>query len=405
MPRIKEETESSGGLFFLLGFYTAEGSISFNGNKSSKNRLRFGIKSEEKWLIDLVRNTFFEEFRKDLRICNSSNGMKELWICDKNIADIFLYHCGKGAHSKKLSTDIILANKTSIASFLSGYIMGDGHVSKSANSLGSITFGTVSDNLASQLEILCAKIGISLSLHLTYHDDPRGHSKSGYIYKGEVSSFGAQKIPLYGRKEIRRNIKKNQKKIVVHDDWIAYPVSSVGYSRVNIKVFNLEVTGNNTYLVNNVVVHNCYGTNFKGGYEGPYDILIAPPETEKAVELADLGLHIRYDISTWTTDFPLLNERDIIVRQNNERYIVGPVNPQGSRGAIYQHHFTISHIDIDDIRYKVSITGGENQTPASTDLCREERKSEASPVINDKPEIPEHRIIRGKTITFENITW
>lgn len=149
----------------------------------------------------------------------------------------------------------------------------------------------------------------------------------------------------------------------------------------------------------------CYGTNFVGGYEGAYDIIIAPPETEKSIELADMGLHIRYDWTTWTGDYPLLNERDVIVRQNNERYIVGPVNPQGSRGAIYQQHFTISHIDIDDIRYKIGITGGETEVPESSDIFREERKSPASPVINRKPEIPEPKMIRGRTVTFENITW
>lgn len=149
----------------------------------------------------------------------------------------------------------------------------------------------------------------------------------------------------------------------------------------------------------------CYGTNYKGGYEGPYSIIIAPPETEKSVELMDMGLHVRYDWTTWTMDYPLLNERDVIVRQNNERYIVGPVNPQGQRGAIFQQHFTISYIDEGDIRYRLAITGGETSVPASSDIYREARKSDASPVINDKSEIPEHRQIRGRTVTFENITW
>lgn len=149
----------------------------------------------------------------------------------------------------------------------------------------------------------------------------------------------------------------------------------------------------------------CYGTNYKGGFNGPFDIIIAPPETFKTMELADMGLHIRYDWETWTTDFPLLNERDVIVRQNNERYIVGPVNPQGSRGAIYQQHFTISHIDIDDIRYQLPIEGGETSVPPAWDKYRQDQPTEASPTINDKPEIPEHKIIRGRTVTFDNITW
>lgn len=149
----------------------------------------------------------------------------------------------------------------------------------------------------------------------------------------------------------------------------------------------------------------CYGSNIVGGYSGPYDAIVAPPETEKSVELADMGLHIRYDWASWTTDYPLLNERDIVVRQNNERYVIGPVNPQGSRGAIHQQHFTMSYIDQGDIRYRIPITGGETEVPPSYDEYREPAPTQASPVINNKPEIPKERIIKGKTVTWENITY
>jgi hypothetical protein len=149
----------------------------------------------------------------------------------------------------------------------------------------------------------------------------------------------------------------------------------------------------------------CWGTGITGGYDGPYNVIIAPPETEKQIELADMGLHIRYDWATWMGPFPLINERDVIVRQNNERYVVGPVNPQGSRGAIYQQHFTMSYIDQGDIRYFVPITGGETNVPAAYDPYRQTAPTDASPAVNDKPEIPADKIIRGKTVTFENITY
>lgn len=150
---------------------------------------------------------------------------------------------------------------------------------------------------------------------------------------------------------------------------------------------------------------DCFGTNIVGGYEGPYNVMIAPPESEKMVELADMGLHIRYDWQSWMGPWPLLNERDVIVRQNNERYVVGPVTPQGSRGAIYQQHFSMSYVDQGDIRYQIPITGGETGVPDSYDPYREEAPTDASPAINDKPEIPEERIIRGRTVVFENITY
>ena len=150
---------------------------------------------------------------------------------------------------------------------------------------------------------------------------------------------------------------------------------------------------------------DCYGSGIIGGYAGPIDAIIAPPESEKMVDLGDMGLHIRFDWSTWIGDYPLLNTRDVIVRQNNERYVVGPVTPQGSRGAIYQQHFTMSYIDQGDIRYRVPITGGETSVPVSYDEYRETAPTPAAPVINNKPEILRERIIKGKTVTFENITY
>jgi hypothetical protein len=149
----------------------------------------------------------------------------------------------------------------------------------------------------------------------------------------------------------------------------------------------------------------CFGSTYVPGFYGPVDIIIAPPEAEKSIELLDMGLHIRYDFETWTGPFPILNERDIIVRQSNERYIVGPVNYQGSRGAIYQQHFTITYIDEGDIRYKIGISGGETQVPPSSDLYRGPRLSDASPVIPVKPGIPKERLITGRTVTFENIMY
>ena len=171
------------------------------------------------------------------------------------------------------------------------------------------------------------------------------------------------------------------------------------------KVYNLEVENDPSYIVNGVAVHNCFGTNYVGGYYGPVDITIAPPEAEKSIELLDMGLHIRYDFETWTGPLPRLNERDVIVRQDNQRYIVGPVNYLGSRGAIYQQHFTISYVDEKDIRYKIGIDGGQTSTPESTDAFREDLKSDASPVIPVKPTLPTERLIKGRSVTFENIMY
>ena len=65
----------------------------------------------------------------------------------------------------------------------------------------------------------------------------------------------------------------------------------------------------------------------------------------------------------------------------------------------------MSYIDTGDIKYQVPIVGGEINVPASYDQYRQTAPTDASPVINDKPEIPKERIIRGRTVTFEGITY
>jgi hypothetical protein len=147
----------------------------------------------------------------------------------------------------------------------------------------------------------------------------------------------------------------------------------------------------------------CKGTFYVGGYEGPIDIIVAPPETDKIVNLGDVGLRVNYNWSTWTGPYPLLTSRDFIVRQNNDRFSVDHINAQGSRGAIYQQHFELAQLPQHDVRYTVPITGGETSVPPSWNAYRGPRPTDASPVINDKPGIPEQYQVKGRTPTFENI--
>jgi hypothetical protein len=147
----------------------------------------------------------------------------------------------------------------------------------------------------------------------------------------------------------------------------------------------------------------CYGVGYIGGYQGPLDIIIAPPEGEKIVNLFDIGLRVTYDWPSWTGPYPLLSDRDFIVRQNNDRFSLAHINPQGSRGAIYQQHFQLHQLEQGDIRYQVPITGGAVSVPPAWNAFREPKPTDASPVINDKPTVPEQYQYKGRSVTFENI--
>ena len=97
----------------------------------------------------------------------------------------------------------------------------------------------------------------------------------------------------------------------------------------------------------------CFGTGIQGGYEGPFDILIAPQDGERRVELTQNGMQVMNQYEVWTGPTPLLSQRDFIVRQNNDRYSIGAVNIPSNRGTVLQQHFMIGYFDEKDVRYSV----------------------------------------------------
>jgi len=152
----------------------------------------------------------------------------------------------------------------------------------------------------------------------------------------------------------------------------------------------------------------CYGTGYVGGYEGPFDILIAPPEAEKNLELGEAGIRLNYSFETWTGPSPLLSQRDFIVRGNGERFSVGPITPEGSQGAIFLQHFPVQYIDTKDIIYKVPVNPAatiDGPIPKEDDFREKPGVTTDSPVITNKPEIPDSREIKGRSPNFEDITY
>lgn len=168
----------------------------------------------------------------------------------------------------------------------------------------------------------------------------------------------------------------------------------------------------------------CFGTQIVGGYEGPFDILLAPPEAERNVDYTEAGLALKFRYSTWTGPSPVISQRDFIVKPNGERFSIGPVTPVGQRGAYFQQQFDVGYVDEGDIRYSVPVHGGEFLVPEEFDQHRQapmlqasitevpvpgQAPSPASPIAPLKPEGSEGtaqgKQKRGRTPVFENISY
>lgn len=146
---------------------------------------------------------------------------------------------------------------------------------------------------------------------------------------------------------------------------------------------------------------HCYGVGIVGGYEGPYDIVIAPDDAERRLAQRDIGRQQEHVYEVWTGPSPLLSQRDFLVKINNERYSIGPVRMPTNRGMLLQQHFNIGYFNEKDIRYKVPldrVQGSEYVRPQIPPHLE-------GALQTSKPNIPDERELRGTTLTYENITY
>jgi hypothetical protein len=153
----------------------------------------------------------------------------------------------------------------------------------------------------------------------------------------------------------------------------------------------------------------CYGSGFVGGFDGPYPIRIATPMTEQKIAHTDRGLTLQYQTDTWTSPTPLLSIRDMIVRRNGDRCLVGPPTPvEGPGGYVVQQHFSIEVLDRTDIRYTFPIQPLQNQF---SEMAIDKRGIYV-PEVNAPKEREElitqkdtSNVKKGRTIMFDNINY
>jgi len=171
---------------------------------------------------------------------------------------------------------------------------------------------------------------------------------------------------------------------------------------------------------------HCYGTGFEGGYFGPINIIIGNLTSEHRINQTERGLKLQNQVETWTGPYPILTQRDMILRRNGDRLAVGPITKtEGPNGVLIQQHFSVEVIDATDIRYKLPIQPLPNQytppspidkqgttipevvspkereelvtnfdTPADDTEYEKQKKHDSNSAVD--------RIKRGRSITFEN---
>lgn len=145
----------------------------------------------------------------------------------------------------------------------------------------------------------------------------------------------------------------------------------------------------------------CFGTSIIGGYDGPYDTIIAPDDSERSISQSNRGRSLTHAYETWTGPTPLLSQRDFVVKLNGDRYGIGPVRMPTNRGMQLQQHFSISHLDEGDIRYKVPVLDTTTLVVPQTRYIIP-GSGKAHPETTSREAIPDEREFRGRSPVYEN---
>jgi deoxycytidylate deaminase len=220
---IPAELELDRELLRLFGFYLAEGC-------SSGNQVTFTFGAFAHDYIEEVKRTMSDKFGLKPYEVEARNSVKLRFssvILAKLFGDLF----GKDCYSKRIPGHIMTLLPELQAHILDAHAAGDGHFGKN----GEVRITTASKELAFQI------VQIMLRLRLTPIIDTSLTDHGTTLYRAIWSK---------NKSRARGYIKGN---------FFFVPVRTIRIEKYNGPVYNLEVSGDNSYVTKSFAVHNCIG--------------------------------------------------------------------------------------------------------------------------------------------------
>ena len=241
--------------WWMMGLFVRDGWLVYEkiGNYE-RDRIHF-----------VIANHQIEEFLPKLQSIipnliyrNSQNGCKTYYCTNHEISNI-LKLFGKYAKHKLIPNFVHEAPKYLIREFLNGYLAANG--CKRTRCLNeSSRLITISYNLAFSIQRLYFKLGFIGSLQFN-----KRQGKTQIFPNGKVCNINDAYLF-----EVYENKRRCDYSFIENGyAWITIKNIEIE-NVVNTDVYNLSVVNDNSYIVNNICVHNCYGYQWRN-YNASYN--------------------------------------------------------------------------------------------------------------------------------------
>lgn len=255
---------SDENFWYMIGRYVADGyssteNLHSRGEDKGNRRVYKTIitcgKHEVETVDDLILKTGYKATKSEEKTSY------KFTISDKDLWE-FIQQFGRGAEDKEIPGFLHDMPNNLIDKFLEGYISGDGYSIKSngtRSNKNTYQITTISKYLAYGVEALiqkCYRTQPSITLNKVPNKK---------IIEGRL----VNQKPFYSI----RLTKEKQKlaNYFVEDGFIWTPFKSKLREDVEIEVYNFEVDDDNSYSVNNLIVHNCQAWSIAGQQGGVED--------------------------------------------------------------------------------------------------------------------------------------
>ncbi len=236
----------------LSGYYINEGGCSLN-----KKTIKFTFNINE---VDYINEVIFlikKIFSNDLNINVSSEKNRTNIIITSRVINLFLSNfLGRTCYEKKIP-NLLTKNQNIFFNLFETLVYGDG--SKTINR--KLTYTTVSEVLAHQLDSFLKKYGFSTQLNIIKSRiDKRGYTSADIFKLILTGGINIDKLnnsfPNYRIKNTDIKPEGIQRNQYQDDNYFYYKILSKDKIEYNDKVYDLSIEDDSTYIANGVSVHN-----------------------------------------------------------------------------------------------------------------------------------------------------
>ena len=164
---------------------------------------------------------------------------------------VFCSQFGNGASNKHLTSDVLNLPVNLLESFLNGYMSADGCFTQNKHKATSVSRELI--------------YGIAQCVAKVYHT-PFSVYKTNRKATCVIDGREVHQKPSYNI--AFKTDKKKQDKAFYEEGYIWCPINDISTENYNGYVYNMEVENDNSYVVQNIIVHNCTDLSVAGKGEG-----------------------------------------------------------------------------------------------------------------------------------------